>query len=85
MAVQLFILQPNPAKDKFSVVLGAIQNKAVQYSIISTDGKVVKAGSFDKSLSNSVQTINVNSLQRGLYIIRLSDGASNKSAKLILE
>lgn len=76
---------PNPATTRVSVALGAIQSAASQYYIISADGKIVKSGSFDRSLSNTVQNIDVSRLQKGLYIIKLTDGTKQKSTKLIVD
>lgn len=76
---------PNPARAKVSVALGAIQAASAHYYVVSADGKVVKSGSFDKALSNTVQSLDVSSLMKGLYIIKLSDGAKQQSAKLVIE
>ena len=75
---------PNPAKDRVAITLGAIENSNARYYILSADGKVVKTGTFDKSQSNSVQTLDVSSLPRGLYIVKLADGLKQQTAKLIL-
>ena len=77
-------LFPNPAKDRVAITLGAIENSNARYYILSADGKVVKTGTFDKSQSNSVQTLDVSSLPRGLYIVKLADGLKQQTAKLIL-
>ncbi len=77
-------LFPNPAKDKFTIALGAIESSAT-FTIVSANGKVVKTGTFNKSQANSVQTISAGNLPRGLYMVQLSDGKTKQSAKLILE
>lgn len=75
---------PNPAKDKVFVTLGAIESSTARYYILGTDGKVAKTGTFNKSQGNTVQTLDVSGLPRGLYIIKLTDGTKQQTAKLIL-
>ncbi len=77
-------LFPNPAKDKFTIALSAIESSAT-FTIVSSNGKVVKTVIFNKSQANSVQTISAGNLPRGLYLVQLSDGKTKQSAKLILE
>ncbi|HRH49227.1 MAG TPA: T9SS type A sorting domain-containing protein [Panacibacter sp.] len=77
-------LFPNPAKDKVAITLGGIESSAARYYIVGADGKVVRTGSFDKSLGNSVQTLDVSNLARGIYMVKLTDGTKQQSAKLIL-
>ena len=77
-----FALFPNPTVDRVAITLGAIESSMAQFSILSADGKIVKTGTFVKSLGNTVQTIEVSSLPRGLYILKLTDGTFQQSAKL---
>ena len=66
------------------ITLGTIENTIAHYFIVSTDGKVAKKGSFDRSMGNSVQTIDVSNLARGMYILILTDGTNKEEAKLVL-
>lgn len=76
---------PNHGRAKVSVALSAIQSAGSHYYIISADGKIVKSGSFDKSRFNLVQSLHISSLQKGMYIIKLSDGTKQQSRKLFGE
>lgn len=79
------VLFPNPAKDKVTIALTTIESNIAHYFIVGTNGKVVQKGEFDKSMSNSVQTINVKNIARGTYILLITDGTKKQSAKLILQ
>ncbi len=75
-------LFPNPAKNKVSVSLGTIESSNASYSILSSDGRVVKTGSFEKNQSNTVQKIDISSVPHGYYIFKLVDGNTQQTAKL---
>jgi len=77
-------LFPNPAKNKVTITLGTIESSTAHYSIVSANGKILKTGTFDKSLGNTVQTLDVSSLPRGLYMINLTDGSKQQATKLML-
>ncbi|CAN5624486.1 hypothetical protein BH10BAC3_BH10BAC3_30440 [soil metagenome] len=75
-------LFPNPAKNKVFVSLGTIESNNASYSILSSDGRVVKTGSFEKNQSNTVQKIDISSVPHGYYIFKLVDGNTQQTAKL---
>lgn len=79
-----FAIFPNPATDNVSISLGTIESLVAQYSIINSNGKVIKTGIFSNSLSNTVQAIDISGVPRGLYMIMLTDGAKKNSTKLII-
>ncbi|MES2649537.1 MAG: T9SS type A sorting domain-containing protein [Bacteroidota bacterium] len=78
-------LFPNPAKDKVSISIGNIGGSKATYSILSTDGRLLKSGQFDKSLSNTVQRIDISKMAKGYYIIKLVDGKLQQSATLNID
>jgi hypothetical protein len=78
------VLFPNPAKDKVTLTIGAINGNNARYTIISADGKIAKSGTFGKAQANTIQTLDVSNLQRGVYIVQLSDGITQQTAKLLL-
>jgi len=74
---QKFSVYPNPANNILSVNFSA-KNKQVSFEIIDLTGRVVNKGSIIDSESISIQ-----SLETGLYIIRLLDGNEIHFAKFV--
>ena len=64
---------PNPVKD----VLNIDAKGEYNYQLISTDGKVVKDG------NQSVNTINVQNLPTGMYIMKITQDGKTSSHKVI--
>ncbi len=68
-------IYPNPAKDVVNIKGDITLLK--QVNIYSTDGKLVK------TLNTNFNSIDVSSLNSGLYILHLSDGVKTKTTRLI--
>ena len=64
---------PNPVKDVLNIAAKGDYN----YQLISTDGKVVKDG------NQSVNTINVQNLPTGIYIMKITQDGKTSSHKVI--
>lgn len=64
---------PNPVKDVLKIAAKGDYN----YQLISTDGKVVKDG------NQSVNTINVQNLPTGMYIMKITQDGKTASHKVI--
>ncbi|MEO7310958.1 MAG: T9SS type A sorting domain-containing protein [Chitinophagaceae bacterium] len=77
-----FALFPNPATDVVMISLGTIENAHAQYTIIDAAGREVQAGSFTKAQASTVQSLHVGHLPAGIYLVKITDGASQQSAKL---
>jgi hypothetical protein len=68
---------PNPMKDILNI--SAADKKVSEVSIYSIDGKLVK------SVKENVSNVNVNSLSKGVYIVKVKTSDSEKSFKVIKE
>ena len=66
---------PNPATNAVNVYFGRGEN--LTYMIADVTGKVIKHGTIDN------HTIQVSELERGIYILKVSDGQKSLSTKLI--
>lgn len=67
-----------------NIKLGQIQNDAASYQLMSSDGKLVLSGKFDKQLSLTSQTLNVSNLAHGTYIMMLADGSNKQTMTIII-
>jgi hypothetical protein len=76
------VLFPNPAKGSFNIGYSADKNVLVQ--IINTQGQLVKTIS-NNPVAGGYQTIDVNDLSKGLYLICFTAGNQQFTKKLIIE
>ncbi|MFN7847018.1 MAG: T9SS type A sorting domain-containing protein [Bacteroidota bacterium] len=76
------VLFPNPAHGTFNIGYSADKNVLVQ--IINTQGQLIKTIS-NNPIAGGFQTIDVNDLSKGLYLISFTAGNQQFTKKLILE
>ncbi len=70
---------PNPAKDLVSITLSdKFDASSTKVSVIDASGKMVTS-------SNSVKDIDISKLQKGVYILQITDGVHSETKKLIKE
>jgi hypothetical protein len=70
---------PNPVRDNsFTLDLGTAINKPISYSLHNAAGLLLKTG----TLANRQETININGLAAGNYLLKLSDGQTVTVIKL---
>lgn len=75
---------PNPATDHIVVWAKSPVRSNATLEIMTADGRVVLASPFALDNEIRVQTINLNSIPAGFYIVRLVDGQKVTSRKLIV-
>ncbi len=75
---------PNPAKDLCYVSLANMQNKSFSVELWSLDGKQVYNKSFQEHDNNLIE-LQVSSLEKGIYIIRLVADDSVLLSKILIE
>lgn len=76
------VLFPNPAHGTFNIGYSADKNVLVQ--IINTQGQLIKTIS-NNPIASGFQTIDVNDLSKGLYLISFTAGNQQFTKKLIIE
>lgn len=68
-------LYPNPGRDVFEIN-GLLSNKKYEISVLSSDGKLT----YKRNIENNTNvSVNVSSLQKGLYMIKIKDYASQNT------
>jgi len=73
-----FSLSPNPAKDKFVVTLpNTVEN--AQLEVFNVLGKRVLA----KEISDIDSTVNVSNWNSGIYLVRISNGETSQTKRLV--
>lgn len=74
-------IYPNPAKDKLQIQITSDKQMALQMQVVSLDGKILISNSFTANEANTLCSINISSLQRGSYLLKVS--SENKDEQVI--
>ena len=75
---------PNPARSTVNVVMGLQENSTVNYSLVDVSGKVIRSGNWKLSAGVNTVSLDVMSLQGGIYILRVDDGKGIQSKKIMV-
>ena len=71
---------PNPSSDVLNVQISDFQeNKELQYTLFSTDGKILTEG----TCVNLNTQIPVNQLVAGVYLLKISNGKSERNFRIV--
>jgi len=77
----LISVYPNPAKDQISVDLSSLNTSDASVIIMNANGFVVYEG----KASNSVESINTSSFNKGMYMVQVSSGDKVSNKKIVIE
>ncbi len=75
--IQKLTVYPNPASNLLSLQYAA-KSKYINYEVYDLTGRLVLKGNLNDS-----NTISINSLNAGLYIIKIVDGVEVSTAKFL--
>ena len=78
-------IYPNPAKDKLNVVVAAPANDKITYVITDLAGKVVAQQAAQVIAGDNLQSINVQQLSSGSYMIKVicANGCETAVSKFV--
>ncbi len=76
---------PNPVKSVMNVSIPAIQSNTASLSLVGLNGRTIKTIQLGTQSSNSNVAVNVAGLAKGIYVLTLKDGATVKTAKVVVE
>ena len=79
-----FSIYPNPNKGQFNVSLNSTLSDKISVTVYDIRGRVIYNNTFNNS-SNFNQAINLNSVQSGMYLVKVSDGDKSATKKIIVE
>jgi hypothetical protein len=81
-ATQTITAFPNPVVSDLRITLASSwQDKAVHIQVLNADGTSVVQ--FDRSRASQTESVNVNNLKPGLYIVRVSNGMGSALQRFI--
>lgn len=77
------IIQPNPASDIMYLKTTSDMNSEVSITLIDVSGKVVHRHKFESVLADETLEIDISSLNKGVYLLRLDNSNSVTVTKVI--
>jgi hypothetical protein len=80
-------IQPNPATvgSGVEVVIGDVLTGNVEISVYDLTGKLVLTDKIEKDAASQTYHLPTESLSRGLYVLKVSNGGKASAQKLILQ
>ena len=79
-----FSLFPNPNNGTFTIALNSYSNKDINVEVYDIRGRSIFNNSYENTSSFN-QTINLNNVQSGMYLVKVSDGERITIKKIIVE
>jgi hypothetical protein len=79
-----FSIYPNPNKGQFTVSLNSSSDENVTVTVYDIRGRRIYDNTFENS-SNFNQSIDLNSVQSGMYLVKVSNGDKQATKKIIVE
>ena len=78
-----FFLYPNPVNDRFTLVYTCMSNSA-RMDVLDMEGRIMLSDIFANN-TNVSKTYNLNSLQKGIYLVKISDDDRVMIQKLVVK
>lgn len=75
-------LYPNPAENQFSLNFGALDERIIEVEVYNTLGKKVKT--FDRKAELNM-SFDISEFNSGLYFVKISQGNSSITKKLVIQ
>jgi hypothetical protein len=79
-----FAIFPNPNNGEFTVKLNSNSGNAINISVYDIRGRKIFNSSYDNG-SDFHQTVKLNNVQSGLYLVTIKDGDRNITRKIVVE
>ena len=81
-----FTIYPNPSDGLFNVdISGSLVEGRINYSIYDIIGKLIQSGTVVSVNGESHGVIDISSISKGIYFIRLSNNSMNITQKIVLK
>ncbi|WP_053976315.1 reprolysin-like metallopeptidase [Mangrovimonas xylaniphaga] len=83
-AANKFTIFPNPNKGEFTIKLNSLSGNDIKVDVYDVRGRLIYKKSFTNS-SDFIQTIGLNNVQSGMYLVTVNDGERSATKKIIVE
>ena len=81
----VFSIFPNPNNGEFTIKLNSSTDEDVSVEIYDIRGRSVYSKSFANTSSDFNQTINLNAIESGMYLVKVNDGDKEAIKKILIE
>ena len=76
---------PNPTNDLINIKLNSIStNSNVIISLLDIQGRLIQNNAFNSTSNTFVKTINVNTIENGIYLLEIKQGNKKATKKIIV-
>ncbi|MEO6348248.1 MAG: T9SS type A sorting domain-containing protein [Aquaticitalea sp.] len=79
-----FSIFPNPNNGQFTISMNSPLSEKLMVKVFDIRGRKIYDGQFENA-TNFIQTINLNNVQSGMYLVKLSDGKSQATKRVIVD
>jgi hypothetical protein len=79
--IQLF---PNPASENITIIAGTAINSNVNVSIVDLAGRLAQTVNFNNLSANTQQNIDISTLAKGVYFVKINSANSEMIEKLVV-
>lgn len=79
-----FSIYPNPNNGRFNISLNSSSNENVKVTVYDIRGRKVYENAFENT-SNFNEEVSLNSIQSGMYLVKVSDGHRQATKKIVVE
>lgn len=79
-----FMVFPNPNHGEFTIKLNSTSNSNIKVDVYDVRGRAIYRNVYENS-SEFIQTIHLNGVQSGMYLVKVSDGLKQTTKKIIVE
>ncbi len=79
-----FTIFPNPNRGEFTIKLKSMSNSSINVEVYDIRGRSIFKNNYDNATEFS-QTVKLNNVQSGMYLVKVSDGDRQTTKKIIVE
>ena len=79
----IFAITPNPASTEISITFNEIMNQNTTISVYDAKGTVILKQTYTNGIDLNILTIDISSLHKGMYILRIESEKQSEAAKFI--
>ena len=81
----LNIVYPNPSNGKINVIVPKSGVNSYLFSLYDLTGRLLQSGTLNGGGENSVVHLDFTQFQKGVYLLRLSNGSTNYESKVVIQ
>jgi len=80
----LISIYPNPSNNSTNIQLGSITDAHPYIQLVSSDGRIILSKALNNTMSNSLISLDLSGVSKGVYLLKLTHGSTIETQKLII-